>query len=99
MTMKGKKVFKEEEKAVRELMEIVKDGGPLAGDAQTAIEGLVGVDASLAQIAIAEAIDGGGKPKEINKAQKEIAKAQKEIAKGKFDKAIKHYKKAWEHAQ
>jgi hypothetical protein len=61
----------------------------------------------LAQEAIDQAINEGGKAKEIDKALKEMAKALKELdhtkkdgtLDPKYDKAIDHYKKAWEHAQ
>jgi TolA-binding protein len=61
----------------------------------------------LAQDAIDQAINEGGKAKEIEKALKEMAKAKKELdhtkkddtPDPKYDKAIDHYKKAWEKAQ
>jgi len=102
----GKKVFDKEKKAVHELMEIVKAQSDYATDAQTAIDTLVGVDALLAQTAIDEAIDAGGDPKEIAKAEEEMTKALEELDHTKkdgtpdphYDKAIDHYKKAWEYA-
>lgn len=99
LTKKGKKVFDEEKKAVKDLEKIVKDQGPIAANAQAAIDLLVGADAALAQNAIDEAIAAGGEAKEIAKAEEEMDKAQKELDKGDFDKAIERYKKAWEHAQ
>lgn len=113
LTKKGKKVFYEEKKAVYELMKVVKDGGEYAGEAQEAIDALVAADATLAQVAIDQAVaqaevlgcDEGSDSevckkalKEIAKAQEEMAKAQAELDKGKPDKAIDHYKKAWYHA-
>ncbi|MCK4355890.1 right-handed parallel beta-helix repeat-containing protein, partial [Candidatus Bipolaricaulota bacterium] len=98
LTKKGKKVFEEEKKAVKELGKIVKAEGDYAADAQAAIDTLVAADEALAQTAIDDAIAGGGDAKEIAKANKEMGKAQEEFNKGHFDKAIEHYKKAWEHA-
>jgi len=106
LTKHGKKVFDEEKKAVHELMEIVKAQSDYATDAQAALDTLVGVDALLAQTAIDEAIDAGGNPKEIAKAEEEMTKALEELDHTKkdgtpdprYDKAIDHYKKAWEHA-
>ncbi len=102
LTKKGKKVFEEEEKAVKELMKIEKKDSSVS----PAIGFLVEADRLLAQIAIDDAVAAGGDAKKIAKAEKEIAKAEKEIAiaqkdidKGKYDKAIDHYRKAWEHAQ
>jgi hypothetical protein len=102
LTKKGKKVFEEEKKAVKELMKIEKKDSSVS----PAIGFLVEADRLLAQIAIDYAVDTGGDAKKIAKAEKEIAKAEKEMAnaqkdidKGKYDKAIDHYRKAWEHAQ
>ena len=109
LTDKGKKVFDEEEKAVKELMKIDEP------DVSDAINSLVyDADEVLALLAIEEAVaaaeaagcpagsDDGDCKKvlgEIAKAQEEMAKAQEELDKGKPDKAIEHYRKAWEHAQ
>jgi len=109
LSEKGKKVFDEEEKAVKELMKVS------APDVSTAIGSLVyDADEVLALVAIEEAVAaaqaagcplGSGDREckkvlgEIVKAQEEMVKAQKELDKGKPDKAIDHYKKAWEHAQ
>jgi hypothetical protein len=95
LTEKGKKVFDEEKKAVKELRKI-KDAPPEVGDA---IDEIVTADRQLAQDAIDAAIAGGGDPNDIEKALREMAKAQEELDKGKPDKAIDHYKKAWEKAQ
>ena len=104
----GKKVFDEEKQSVKELMKIIRDGSPLAGDAQAAIDNFLLADSALAQTAMEAAqtaCDTETDPKkqdkcekEIDKAQKEFDKAADEIANGKFDKAIDKYKKAWEHA-
>ena len=109
LSEKGKKVFDEEEKAVKELMKIQQP------DVSGAISSLVyDADEVLALVAIEEAVaaaQAAGCPLgsedrkckkvlgEIVKAQEEMVKAQKELDKGKPDKAIDHYKKAWEHAQ
>ncbi len=101
LTKKGKKVFDELKKAVKELKKI---HAPTILDIN---ESIVGISNSLAQTVIEEAIATGGRQKEIDKALKEIGKAQKELdhtkkdgtPDPKYDKAIDHYKKAWKHAQ
>jgi len=94
LTKKGKRVFDEEKKAVKELMKIIEDG-----TAFETIFNLVFIDKDLALTAIQDAIDSGGDQKELEKANKEIAKGEAEEVAGGYDKAIEHYKKAWEHAQ
>jgi hypothetical protein len=89
---KGKKVFDEEGKAVKELEKL--SGGASAG----IVAALLRADKLLATTALDEAIAGAGNAKEIEKAQEELAKAVEELAKGKPDKAIDHYGKAWQHA-
>ena len=99
---KGKKVFKEEQKAVKKLMkEMKKKQFPeeLVDDFNSVFANLVDVDEMLAQTQLDDARGyPSAKQKEIEKAEKEIAKAEREKEKGKYDKAIDHYKKAWEHA-
>ncbi len=104
---KGKKVFDEEKKAVKELMNVDQP------DVSGLIDSLVyDADEVLALVAIEEAVGaamgcpGNHKPKDCDKALKEITKAheerteaQEDLDKGDPDKAIDHYKKAWEHAQ
>jgi len=95
LTMKGKKVFDEEKKAVHELMKL-KDAPSAIVDA---IGSFVATDEQLAQTAIDLAISLGGDEKEIIKAEEDMTKAVEELNKDKPNKAIDHYKKAWEHAQ
>ena len=106
---KGKKVFDEEKKAVKELMKVD------VPDVSSVINSLVyDADEVLALVAIKDAEDTATAAncgeanaskdcdkalKEITKAQEELAKSQEELDKGDHDKAIDHYKKAWEHAQ
>ncbi len=92
----GKKVFKEEKKAVKKLMKIKN---PVT-EIQTVIDTLVLVDQTLAQTAIDDAISNpDANQNQIDKAQNEMNKAQDDLDDEKFDKAIKHYQKAWKHAQ
>ena len=100
---KGKKVFDETKKAVKDLLKISKksDFG-VYPEITNAVDMLVGISEQLATDAIddAQAFAGDKKvDKEIKKSNKEMGKAQKELDKGKLDKAIDKYKKAWEHAQ
>src|SRR5213079_2419591 len=65
LTKKGKKVFNEEKKAVRELLHIQDDRVETARPEENAADLLVGVDRDLAQRAIDAAVAAGGDPKEI----------------------------------
>jgi len=98
---KGKKVFDESKKAVKDLSKISKKSDVVYPEITNSIGILVGITQELATDAIddAQAFAGDKKAdKEIKKSNKEMSKAQKELDKGKLDKAIDKYKKAWEHA-
>ena len=84
----GDKVFKEEQKAVKELMKVENT------DVSAEILELVDIDRDLAETEINESPPG----KERTKAEEELAKGDAEAAEGKYDKAIEHYRKAWENA-
>ncbi len=99
---KGKKVFDESKKAVKDLSKISKKSGVVYPEIASSISLLVGIAHELATDAIDDAQAHAGDKKvdkEIKKSIKEMNKAQKELEKGKPDKAIDKYKKAWEHAQ
>ena len=76
LTKKGEKVFNEERDAVHELMEIKHPPAAV----MNAISALAAADEALAQTAINDAISGGGKAKDIDKAQDELAKGQMDVA-------------------
>jgi len=100
----GKKVFHEEEKAVKSLMKILKRGDPEIDDAaiEDIIDRLVEIDRRLAQNAIDDATAFAGSKKvdkELEKANGEITEAGEEVDEEDFDKAIHHFEKAWKHAQ
>jgi len=100
LTQKGKKVFDEEKKAVKELTD-KKFTGQFSVDALAAIDYLLTADQNLAQVSISEVVCSGD-PKcvhELQKANEEMTKAANERAQNDYDKAIDHFKKAWEHAQ
>ncbi len=106
LTKKGKKVFDEEKKAVKDLQKLIKDKkvpDSVKVVCENVIDKLLTADKSLAETALndAKAYEGTDKKvdKEIEKSEKELEKATKELEKGKPDKAIDHYKNAWEHAQ
>ena len=99
---KGKKVFDESKKAVKDLSKISKKSDVVYPEIASSIGLLVGITHELATDAIDDAQAHAGDKKadkEIKKSIKEMNKAQKELEKGKPDKAIDKYKKAWEHAQ
>jgi len=106
LTKKGKKVFDEEKKAVKDLQKVIKDKkvpDPVKKGCMSVIDKMVAADKLLAETALneANAYPGTDKKfaKEIEKSEREFEKAAKELEKGKPDKAIDHYKKAWEHAR
>jgi hypothetical protein len=106
LTKKGKKVFDEEKKAVKDLQKLIKDR-KVPDDVKVVFENVIDelltADKLLAETALNEAKEYEGTDKkvgkEIEKSEKELEKATKELEKGKPEKAIDHYKKAWEHAQ
>lgn len=101
LTKKGKKVFDEEKKAVKDLQKLIKDK-KVADDVkdvcENVIDELLTADKLLAETALNEAKEYEDPDrkvdKEIEKSEKELEKAIKELEKGKPDKAIDHYKKA-----
>jgi len=106
LTKKGKKVFDNEKKAVKNLQKLIKDKKVpdyVKDVCENVTDELLTADKLLAETALTEAkaYEGMDKKvdKEIEKSEKELEKATKELEKGKPEKAIDHYKKAWEHAQ
>jgi hypothetical protein len=99
-TKKGKKVFEEEQQAVENLRQLIKDKKSKIPDAdlQNFIDRLVSIDRILAVIVIDDAVAEGGDQKDIDKANKELAKGDEEASKGKFAHAIEHYRHAWDKA-
>ena len=93
LTSEGKHVFDEEKNALKELSK-VKDT-----DLSVIQAAIVGVDQTLADDAVNEAVLAGGDPKYLSKAQSYLDKGIGELAKGKFDKAVDNFKKAWENAK
>jgi len=99
---KGKKVFDEEARAVKELKKILKKADDPPAGIETAITDLVNIDRMLARDAINSVPTdppNAKVDKELEKANKEMDKAEDELTKTHQDHAIKKFKKAWEHAQ
>lgn len=106
LARKGKKVFDEEKKAVKDLQKLMKAKKvpDYVKDAcRNVINKLVAADKLLAETALSEAKSYPGTDKkvakEIRRSEKALEKAAKELEKGKPDKTIDHYKKAWDHSQ
>jgi hypothetical protein len=105
LTKKGKKVFNEEKKAVKELLKIIKkdkESDSFNAEISGVIDQLVRIDSELANNAFIDAQVFAGEKKadkEIAKADKALKKAADELAKGNPDKAIDKFKKAWGHSQ
>ncbi len=88
----GNNVFDREHQAVVELEKVA------TVDVSAAIAGILDADEQLAQQALTAAINGGGDPKDIAKAQGNFADATANIANGEFANAVLDYKKAWMNA-
>jgi hypothetical protein len=102
ISKRGKKVFDDGKKVVKELVKMRKDGKLDESTrliVENVIQDLLGAYRSIALIAIeedeSECIDSRCE-KKIEKRYNELAKGDKEIAKGKPDRAIDKYRKAWE---
>ena len=88
----GKRVFDRERQAVVALAKV-----DLAV-ASEAIDDLVEADRRLATVQIQAAIDAGGDPKSIARAQQSLADAADHASAGRFDRAVLEYKQAWTNA-
>lgn len=108
LTLKGKKVFKEEKKAAKELKKVLKEKNAdeyVKSAAMGALNLLVDADKLLAQTAIEEAIaeaeiagcQAGDDDPKCKKTQKEIDKAEKEMAKAQKEREKGKYDKAIDH--
>ena len=99
---RGKKVFDDGKKVVKELLKMSKDRKLDESNkliVENVIRDLLGAYRSIALLAIEEDESGclGDKcAKKIEKRYNELAKGDKEIAQGKPDRAVDKYKKAWE---
>jgi FtsP/CotA-like multicopper oxidase with cupredoxin domain len=96
----GNQVFVDERNAVRALMNEMNDPNSVISDPtlQALVDNLVFADKILAQVAIADAIAGGGSAPKIASAQSEMSTAAGLVSSGQFDAAIDHYKNAWNKA-
>ncbi|MBC8448102.1 MAG: S8 family serine peptidase, partial [Chloroflexi bacterium] len=109
LTKKGKKVFDEEKKAVKELMKVLEkadiDQG-VTDAASLAIDGLITADQVLASTAITQTIenateagcyDNRNDDAECQKVLREIARAEEEMDKAKEEIVKDKYDKAIDH--
>jgi CSLREA domain-containing protein len=97
----GKKsgtIFKQEKDAAQSLLKVIAANRGVAAKAQEAIDDLVEVDREIAQLALDEAVAGGGDPKVLANANNEMSKARQALAAGRPGDAIDHYGKAWQDA-
>jgi len=96
----GGRVFGEEQDAVSELRDLIRDPHSPIPDAVllALINRLVGADRLIAQVAIADAVARGGNPTRVAKARDELAKGSRAWSNGRFESAIEHYRDAWKHA-
>lgn len=96
LTDLGRKVFENDRAAVQALADIT---GSIAVQAQSAIDHLLNVDASLAETAIADAVILRGDRKEIARAQEEFSAALQAAESNLDKKAVDLFKSAWTHAR
>jgi HYR domain-containing protein len=96
----GGRVFGEEEDAVSELRDLIRDPHSTVPDAVllALINRMVGADRLIAQVAIADAEARGGNPARIARARDELAKGNLALSRGRFEDAIDHYRDAWKQA-
>jgi Beta-propeller repeat len=92
---RGREVFDEEEKAVRELTELLHDKQTTISPQglQGYISDLVEADRILARIAITDA--AGGDQKDIARAKKRLAEGDEDVTSGLSREAIRDYEEAW----
>ena len=88
----GNRVFDREHQAVVALSKV---NLPVAGEA---IGDLVEADRRLASTQIQLAVDAGGDPKDLGRAERSYTDAEAYAAAGRFDKAVLEYKQAWTNA-
>jgi predicted extracellular nuclease len=88
----GNRVFDREHQAVVTLSKVDL---PVAGDV---IDDLVEADRRLAAVQIEIAVDAGGDPVELARAQQSFTDAAVYATAGRFDKAVLEYKQAWTNA-
>jgi hypothetical protein len=95
----GNQVFDDEKAAWQDFQQLIGDKKTSTPDAtlQALADRLVSIDRGLAQLAISDAANNGGDPKQLAAAQKEFAAGDASAATGRPD-AIDHYKNAWTRA-
>jgi hypothetical protein len=104
---KGKKVFDEEEQAVKELIELMNNKDSTLYNSATLkgyVNTLVKADKALTNTAIQDAIAAKGKPNQLNEAaliaaNKDFTKANQLVLAGKYADAIEQYGNSWQRAQ
>jgi hypothetical protein len=96
----GGRVFGEEEDAVSELRDLIRDPHSTVPDAVllALINRMVGADRLIAQVALADAEARGGNPVRIARARDELTKGNLALSRGRFEDAIEHYRDAWKQA-
>ncbi|MCP4305376.1 MAG: family 16 glycosylhydrolase [bacterium] len=92
----GDRVFDRERQAVAALVKV--PDGPEHTAAHDAIDALLDVDAELATLALAVAIQNGGDAGQIARAETELARARHHVLRHNFAHAVTHYRKAWQAA-
>ena len=95
---RGYRVFYQGWRAVLILRRLTEYDGSFTAGAQAAIDLLVQADQTLAQVALDTAINGGGNPERIRRAQTAMDRAAQTLANGRPGWAILYYQAAWQHA-
>ena len=91
----GKKAFDKMKKAVEKLLEVSNPPAPIT----EAIDSLVNLSQSMAQVRLDEAIALNGDAGKIAESVEAMNKAAEKLAEGEPHKAIEEYKHAWEKAR
>lgn len=95
---RGDLVFVYEGLAVHFLAQVANDNVPEAAAAQSAVDQLLVVDESLAQIALNRAVANNGRSRFLDRAADELVKGQDDVVNGRFLQAVAHYRLAWSFA-
>lgn len=95
LTERGETVFEEEERAVRDLLEIRRAPASLLNDIANAAVTLTRVDRELAQTALVEAQQAGADTDRLSRATKDIVRGDQFAGSGALLRAIESYEDAW----
>ena len=93
----GQPVFEETKNAVKELNDLMSDGGNTipAATARFYVERVTNVDRRVARIALSDAQAAGKDEETLIRAANQLSEGDADVAQGKFAEAIADYAEAW----